>query len=137
VPPVSTGPRASESFETSSRRRDWTSRGQTTITSTGGIRLGASVLVAGQCYIGGGRYETERLDVPMMKQGMYTRGPVIIGDDVWIGAAARVLDGVTVGRGAIIGAGAVVTRDVPAYAIAAGVPAKVIGRRGQETPGST
>ncbi|MEM1355062.1 MAG: acyltransferase [Planctomycetota bacterium] len=103
--------------------------GQSTITSTGGIELGASVLIAGQCYIGGGRYHTDRLDVPMMDQGMYSRGPVVIGDDVWIGAGARVLDGVKVGRGAIVGAGAVVTKDVPEFAIVAGVPAKVVGQR--------
>jgi acetyltransferase-like isoleucine patch superfamily enzyme len=108
--------------------------GQSTLSASGGIRLGRYVLVAGQCYIGGGRYEMERLDVPMMKQGMYTRGPVVIGDDVWIGAGARVLDGVTVGEGAVIGAASVVTKDVPAYAIALGAPARVIGRRGGERP---
>jgi acetyltransferase-like isoleucine patch superfamily enzyme len=106
--------------------------GQSTLSASGGIRLGRYVLIAGQCYIGGGRYETERLDVPMMKQGMYTRGPVVIGDDVWIGAGARILDGVTIGEGAVIGAGSVLTKDVPAYAIAVGVPAKVVGRRGAE-----
>ena len=54
---------------------------------------------------------------------------IIIGDDVWIGIGARILDGVTVGSGCVIGAGAVVIRDIPDYAIAAGVPAKVIGNR--------
>ena len=103
--------------------------GQSTITSTGGIELGSDVLIAGQCYIGGGRYHTEQLDVPMAEQGMYSRGPVVIGDDVWIGAGAKVLEGVRGGRGAIVGAGAVVTKDVPEFAIVAGVPAKVVGRR--------
>jgi acetyltransferase-like isoleucine patch superfamily enzyme len=54
---------------------------------------------------------------------------VIIEDDVWIGYGAIVLSGVTVSRGAIIGAGAVVTTSVPAYAVVVGNPAKVIGRR--------
>jgi acetyltransferase-like isoleucine patch superfamily enzyme len=109
--------------------------GQTTLSSNGGIRLGRYVLIAGQCYIGGGRYHNDRLDVPMMKQGVYTRGPVVIGDDVWLGAGARVMDGVTIGEGAIIGAGAVVTKDVPAHAIAAGIPARVVASRhpGAET----
>lgn len=56
-------------------------------------------------------------------------GPVFIGDRVWIGYGVVVLPNVTVGEGAVIGAGAVVTRDVPAYAIVAGNPAKVIGER--------
>jgi acetyltransferase-like isoleucine patch superfamily enzyme len=54
---------------------------------------------------------------------------VIIEDDVWVGYAAIILTGVKIGRGAIIAAGSVVTHDVPAYSIAAGVPAKVIGQR--------
>ena len=52
--------------------------------------------------------------------------PVIIGDDVWIGAKASVMPGVTIGRGAVVGTGAVVTKDVPAFAVVAGVPAKVV-----------
>lgn len=103
--------------------------GQSTLSSAGGIRLGRHVLLAGQCYLGGGRYHAERTGVPMMEQGLYSKGAVDIADDVWIGAGARVLDGVRVGEGAIIGAGAVVTRDVEPYTIVGGVPAKVIGER--------
>jgi len=54
---------------------------------------------------------------------------VRVGNDVWIGSRAMILGGVTVGDGAVVGAGAVVTKDVPAYAIVAGVPAKVIKYR--------
>lgn len=85
--------------------------------STGGIRLGKWVGVAGACYIGGGRYRTDRVDVPMIEQALYTEGPVVIEDDCWIGAGARLLDGVTIGRGSIIGAGAVVREDIPEYTV--------------------
>jgi tetrahydrodipicolinate N-acetyltransferase len=54
--------------------------------------------------------------------------PVVIGDRVWIGTRAVVLKGVTIGDGAVVAAGAVVTKDVPAGAVVAGVPAKVVGR---------
>lgn len=57
---------------------------------------------------------------------------IIIGHDVWIGARAMILDGVTVGTGAVIAAGAVVTKDVPPYAIVGGVPAKIISFRFSE-----
>lgn len=67
---------------------------------------------------------------PIREQPLESRGGVMIGDDVWIGASAVVLDGVTIGAGAVVAAGAVVTRDVPPGAIVAGVPARVVGKRG-------
>jgi acetyltransferase-like isoleucine patch superfamily enzyme len=101
----------------------------TVISSIAGVHLGESVLVAGNCYIGGGQYFADRLDVPMMDQGLYTKGPVVIGDDVWLGAGVTVLDGVQIGKGCIVGAGAVVTQSLPEYSIAIGVPAKVVKSR--------
>lgn len=106
----------------------------TVMSSVSGIYIGDSVLIAGNCYIGGGRYTTDRIDIPMMDQGLFTKGPVEIGDDCWLGAGAVVLDGVKLGRGCIVGAGAVVTRDVPDYAIVTGVPARVVGTRGRKQP---
>lgn len=58
-----------------------------------------------------------------------SKGPIHVGNDVWIGTRAIVLSGVTVGDGAVIGAGAVVTRDVPPYSVVAGSPASVVKSR--------
>lgn len=71
---------------------------------------------------------TKRID----EQGVSTM-PVVIGDDVWIGANAIVLPGVTIGSHVVIAAGAVVTKDVPDYTLVAGVPAKVIKKMKSET----
>lgn len=94
-----------------------------------GIEIGESTIIAGNCYFGGARYFHKDLDMPIMDQGNFSRGPVIVGPHCWVGAGAVVLDGVTIGRGCIIGAGAVVTRDIPPFSIVAGVPAKSIGTR--------
>lgn len=99
------------------------------IASVTGITIGDHVLLAGRCYIGGGRYGMALGAGPMAKQGLVTKGPVVIGDDVWVGAGATVIDGVTIGEGAIVAAGAVVAKDVAPYSIVGGVPAKVIGQR--------
>ncbi len=99
------------------------------ISAVNDVSIGNNVLIAGQCYVGGGRYPMERNGIPMKDQGAYSKGPIVIGDDVWIGAGVKILDNVVVGEGSIVGAGAVVTKDVPPYAIVAGVPAKVIGER--------
>lgn len=58
-----------------------------------------------------------------------TRGPIVVGSDVWIGDGALIMSGLEIGDGAVIGARAVVTRSVPPYAIVGGVPARVIGYR--------
>lgn len=58
-----------------------------------------------------------------------SKGPVVVGDDVWIGARSTILSGVNIGQGAIVGAGSVVTKDIPPYAIVAGNPARVIKYR--------
>ena len=79
-------------------------------------------------------------DRPMRAQG-YTTAPIIIGDDVWLGAKSVVLKGVSIGHGAVVGAGSVVTRSLPSGAIAVGAPARVVASRpgmpGIETPAAT
>ncbi|MGB3293527.1 MAG: acyltransferase [Phormidesmis sp.] len=107
----------------------------TIISSCAGISIGSSVLIGGNCYIGGAHYIADRLDVPMMEQGTYSKGPVVIEDGVWLGAGATVLDGVQVGKGCIVGAGAIVTKSLPDYAVAVGVPAKVIKYRKDDVRG--
>lgn len=68
-------------------------------------------------------------DLADTREGVGTKGDVVIGNDVWVGMDAMILSGVTVGDGAVIGAGAVVTKDVEPYAIVAGNPARLIRHR--------
>lgn len=70
-------------------------------------------------------HNIERTDIPMRQQGMRV-AEVVVGNDVWIGMRVVIMPGVKVGNGAVIGAGAIVTKDVPDYAIVGGVPAQVI-----------
>ena len=94
----------------------------------GGIRIGSHVQI-GQCVnMHAENHEFIDADRRIDQQGVSYKG-IVVGDDVWIGSKATLLDGITVSDGAVVGAGAVVTHDVPAYAIVAGVPARVIGNR--------
>lgn len=92
------------------------------------ITIGHDVMIAQAVTIRDTDHAFERTDIPMNRQGI-TTAPIHIGDDVWIGHGASTLKGVTVGTGAIVAAGAVVTRDVAPYDIVGGVPAKRISSR--------
>jgi len=70
--------------------------------------------------------------IPYMKQPLQTKGPIIVEDHAWVGAGTIVLSGVRIGKGAVVGAGSVVTKDVPDNAIAVGVPARVVAMRSGE-----
>ena len=98
------------------------------INAMGGVKIGNHVLIGPYVIIHSGNHKFDRLDIPIQEQGWNKLG-VIIGDDVWIGANAIVLPGVTVGKGSVIGSGAVVTRDIPPYSVAVGIPAEVIKSR--------
>jgi len=74
-------------------------------------------------------------NTPFILQGYREEQPLIVGDDVWIGHRCILLPGVKIGTGAVIGAGSVVTKDVPEYAVVAGNPARIIKWRGEEGAG--
>ena len=91
--------------------------------------IGDYVMMGEDCTIITRNHQFARTDIPMMEQGFGEERPVYIGNDVWIGDRVIILPGVHIGDGAVIGAGSVVTHDVPPYAIAAGNPARVIKSR--------
>lgn len=93
------------------------------------IRIGDGVLLGNNVFITDnfhGSGNLEELDIPPAKRSLYVKGKVEIGKNVWIGRNVCVMPNVSIGDGAIIGANAVVTKDVPAYAIAGGVPVKIV-----------
>lgn len=92
------------------------------------IQIGSRVGIAARCAILSFDHGTSSTQ-HYADQGLVTKGPIIIEDDVWLGYAVTVLSGVHIGKGAVIGAGSVVTKDVPAGAIAVGVPARVVRMR--------
>jgi len=99
-----------------------------TLNSWVGIRVGDSTAFGDGCYVQDNDHGTDP-ETPMMKQPL--RGaPIEIGSDVWFGARCIVLKGVTVGDGAVIGAGSVVVKPVPAGVVAVGVPCRPVKRRG-------
>lgn len=95
----------------------------------GPVTIGQDVMMGQEVIIYTTRHNDDRIDIPMRKQGMKEVLPVIIGNDVWIGGRVIILPGVTIGDGCIIGAGAVVTKNIPPYCVAVGVPARVVRRR--------
>ncbi|WP_196259978.1 acyltransferase [Pelagibacterium limicola] len=99
-------------------------------TLSGKVSCGDGVRIASHASLVGFNHGYDDPDVPIYKQAHETRG-ITIEDDVWIGANAVVVDGVRIGRGAVIAAGAVVSKDVPPLAIVGGVPAKVLRFRGR------
>lgn len=101
------------------------------IFSASRVRVGRSVLMAAYTYLVGGDHLYERVDIPVLEQGRTARG-IEIDDNVWLGTHVVVTDGSRVGRDAIIGAGAVVVGEIAPFAIATGIPARVV--RDRRTP---
>jgi acetyltransferase-like isoleucine patch superfamily enzyme len=93
------------------------------------VELGKYVLIAPNVTITGDDHNYESAGIPVMFSGRPELRRTLIEDDVWIGQNVSIRAGVVVGRGSILGMGAVITKDVEPYSIVGGVPAKVIGRR--------
>jgi len=98
------------------------------IYGNGGVRIGKGCLISTHCRILSSNHTIPPVGIAIRSMPDVSQ-PTVIEDDVWLGAGATVLAGVRLHQGAIIGAGAVVTQDIPANAIAVGVPARVIRYR--------
>ena len=92
------------------------------------VTIGARTMLAAYSYVIGGDHDRADPSKPALEQARTSAG-VTVGEGVWLGAGAKVLDGVAIGDMAVIGAGAVVTADVPAQAVAVGIPARVVANR--------
>ncbi len=95
----------------------------------GGVTIGDNVMMATSCVLVSANHNFERTDIPMNLQGITCKS-IKIGNDVWLGARTVVLAGVEIGEGSVIGAGSVVSSNIPPYSVAVGVPARVIKQRG-------
>lgn len=98
------------------------------VNGAGGVELGDDVMLGTHTVILSSEHSVDDLTVPMGQQPSVPR-PVVIEDDVYLGAHVTVLAGIRIGTGAVVAAGAVVTRDVPPYAVVGGVPARLIRSR--------
>jgi len=96
---------------------------------SGPLKLGRDVMMGPEVLIYTQGHNFTNKGIPMNQQGNSEKRQIVIGNDVWIGARAILLPGVTVGDGAIIAAGAIVTKDVEPYTIVGGNPAKLIKAR--------
>ena len=97
----------------------------------GEIRIGNDVRIAPHVMIIAANHKFDDVSRPIAKQGVEGKS-IVIEDDVWIAGRANIMAGVTIGRGSVVAAGAVVTHDVPPYSVVAGVPARVIKKRKTE-----
>ncbi|MEA4915959.1 acyltransferase [Proteiniphilum sp.] len=94
-------------------------------TVIGPITIGDKVNLAQNVIISGLNHHFENIDKAISEQGVSTK-PIVIEDDVWIGANSVVLAGIRIGKHVVIGAGSVITKDVPSYSVALGNPARIV-----------
>ncbi len=95
----------------------------------GPLKIGKYLMMGPEVMIYTSNHEMGNTDTPMIFQGDTPKKPVIIEDDVWIGARSIILPGITIHKGAVVAAGAVVTKDVPPYGIVGGNPACLLKYR--------
>ncbi len=95
------------------------------------VKVGPYGLFAAYTYLVGGGHAFDQAGVPVIEQQRVSKG-ITLGENVWLGAGAKVMDGVTIGRDVVVGAGAVVTTDLPDGAVAVGIPARVVRSRDQD-----
>jgi acetyltransferase-like isoleucine patch superfamily enzyme len=100
----------------------------------GSTIIGRHVQIAPHCGFSPYEHGYGDPEAPMREQEITSAGDIVLEDDVWLGLSVQVLDGVTIGQGTVVGAGAVVTRSLPPHSIAVGVPARVIRHRGEGAP---
>lgn len=98
----------------------------------GDVTIGNDVMMGTNCIIYTINHRFDDITIPMRQQGNMPSQPVLIGNDVWIGGRVTILPGVNIGNGAVIGAGSVVTKDVPEYAVVGGNPARILKFRTNE-----
>jgi acetyltransferase-like isoleucine patch superfamily enzyme len=101
----------------------------TVIFTDSDIQIGKDVMIAPHCVIASGNHDYTNIEIPMIQAGGTSAGPIVIGDDVWIGSNCTIIDNVKIGKGAIIAANSLVNRNVGDYEIFGGVPAKFIKSR--------
>lgn len=97
-----------------------------------GVSIGNNVMMGPDVYMCTETHEFKDTSVPMRTQGFKEIKKIVIEDDVWIGARVIILPGVTIGKGSVVGAGAVVPRSIPPYSVAVGNPARVVKSRLKE-----
>jgi len=107
--------------------------GRVTVNCYLDVAIGSKALIADDVYITDFDHRFADLDLPIKDQGI-VKAPVRIGADSWVGTKATVLRGVDIGDGCVIAANSTVTKDVPAYSVAAGVPARVVKSRKPAEP---
>lgn len=105
----------------------------TCIAGPGPVKIGNYCLISSHCGIYGNNHNFSDPTVLIREQGFTNKG-ITIEDDCWLGTGVKVLDGVTIGKGSVIGASAVVTKDIPPYSVAIGIPARVVSTRDSQKP---
>ena len=95
------------------------------------VEIGEHCMLANGCFVSDASHRYDDLEKPITWQGFDSKGPTRIGDNCWLGAHVVVTTGVSIGERSVIGAGSVVTRDVPPFSLAAGAPVRVLRKVGQ------